>query len=283
MGKQLFDEVIGTPPPSRVDVAAIVRRERHRRTALRAAGAATAVLAVVVSAGMLQQVRGPQSEAPQAQASSSVVTPHGFRLAAEDRRSAEATAATLRGVLDEAVHRVVPQATWFRQDVDGHPPADGEPPVLIGSEKTAKADQPFAGGTGIAATGRRGVLTLQVLSTRPCADPSNPKCAQENENPELEQQRRDELLLTCQPPVKDCADGTGVDGRRYLAQTVPGDGGEVTHEARLQLADRRVLTLRVSNLVAAGGGKAGVAQAGTPVSRDQLGEVAALVGARILP
>ncbi|BBH71280.1 hypothetical protein ACTI_79650 [Actinoplanes sp. OR16] len=279
----MFDEMIGEPPPSRVDVAAIVRRERRRRTALRTTGAAGAVLAVVVSAGLLQQARGPATEEPLALPSSPAAAPQGFRLAAEDRLSAEATAATLRGVLDEAVHRVVPRATWFRQDIDGHPPADGEPPVLIGSEKTPKADQPFAGGTGIAVSGREGVFTLQILSTRPCADPSNPKCAQENENPELEQKQRDELLLTCQPQVKDCTDGTGVDGRRFLAQTVPGEDGEVTHEARLQLADRRVLTLSVSNLVSSGGGKAGVSQATTPVSRDQLGEVAALVGARILP
>ena len=54
MSKILFDEVIGTPPRSTVDVPAIVRRRRRTRTLRRVGIAVTAVVAVsaIVAVGL---------------------------------------------------------------------------------------------------------------------------------------------------------------------------------------------------------------------------------------
>ena len=53
MTQQLFDDLAISSPPSTIDLSAIIRRERRRRTAVRAGGSAALVLAVASTIAVL--------------------------------------------------------------------------------------------------------------------------------------------------------------------------------------------------------------------------------------
>jgi len=113
MTKELFDAVVGTPSPSTVDVAAIIRRRRRIR-AVRRLGIAVvpfAVSGVVTAAALAAGGGGTGAPAYTAQPP----------LATGATTTSEPTAEGLRTALAEAVAAVVPDARWL---------PDGEPSVL---------------------------------------------------------------------------------------------------------------------------------------------------------
>jgi hypothetical protein len=113
MSKELFEAVVGTPPPSTVDIAAIIRRRRRVRAARRL-GLVMAPVAVsgVVTAAVLV-AGGGGTGAP--------VHTGQPPLATSSAPAPELTAERLRAALAEAVAAVVPDARWL---------PDGQPPVL---------------------------------------------------------------------------------------------------------------------------------------------------------
>jgi hypothetical protein len=117
MSKTLFDEVIGIPPPSTVDVAAIVRR-RRRVNALRRVGiAATTVLAVsAMVAGGLNFATRPRTADPATQPPT-VVVPFGTL-------SPDVTPQEVADALLQAVAAVAPDAQWA---LDGQPQVVASP------------------------------------------------------------------------------------------------------------------------------------------------------------
>lgn len=291
MTKQLFEDVVGTPPPSTVDVPGLIGREKRRRATRRGAVTVTALAIAAAGVGLIDLPRGPADPAgPALQVGAAGPAQPAIRLAAEDRASAEATATALRAVLDRAVHDAVPGARWLSQNTYGNPAPDGQPPRLVGDDRAPKADQMFFGGSGVAVGADRGLLTLQVISTRPCVDPVNPKCALERDQPEREQRLRERLLLTCVAAVPDCTLGTGPRGERMLMQTVSSrragvpatSSATVSHEVRVRLADGRVLSLTVSNTFAAAAGRASVRQPAPPLTRRQLTGIAGAVSGHIV-
>ena len=80
MSKTFFDEVIGTPPPSTVDVPAIVRRRRRISTLRRVGIMATSVVAMsaMVAAGLsLAPGRGGRGQSGPAAPSLILIVPFG--------------------------------------------------------------------------------------------------------------------------------------------------------------------------------------------------------------
>jgi hypothetical protein len=112
MSKTLFDEVIGTPPPSTVDVAAIVRR-RRRVIAFRRSG--IALTSVLVAGGLAAAgltALGGNPPAPAQGARVTIATPSATPIGPEQQ---------LGAALAWAVATLVPDATWL---------PDGQPPVV---------------------------------------------------------------------------------------------------------------------------------------------------------
>jgi len=209
----------------------------------------------------------------------------GFQLLATDREAAEATAARLREALDRALVAAAPGARWLRRDFYGRPAPDGQPPFIIASDADANADQMFYGGTGVELAGRRGGFTLEVLSPRPCTA-DNPKCAAERSFPQFEERAR-EHLLRC-TAEGGCEVRTATGGVRVLVTTASTSPPRANLrwpflrlQARVGLADGRVLALAVDNEDHTGTGKGAPAQELTPLTTDQLVAMAVAVAGQV--
>jgi len=291
MIQQLFDELTADAPPSTVDVPAIIRRERRRRTAVRAGVPAFAIVAVASAVAVLAPGGGsaPTSSAatgpPPAPSATSAPAP-GFRLVANDRATAAATADTLRAALAAAVQRAAPGATWLAQGLTKTVTPDGRPPRIFGDDLTNPTDQMFTGTTGISLDGRRGTLSLNIISIDPCTGGALAKCPAQHGSPQATRQEMEKGLYACQPAARKCAATTGSDGRRQRVQTAVSSGGFVSQETTVELADGRALMLTVDNQFFPPGSTNnhhGVAQSATPLSPAQVTAVATTVGDRILP
>jgi hypothetical protein len=290
MTQQLFDDLTANPPPSTIDVPGIIRREKRRRTIVRAAGPAVAVLAVASAIAVLGPGRGP-APAPSVVAgtppAASAAPPPvaGFRLVAGNQAAIAATAKTLGAALDAAVHRVVPGATWVAQDSARPVTPDGQPPQLLGDDGKPGADQMFWGATGITLDGRRGTLALSIISLNPCTGGKLAKCPSDHKS--TEDLRRDmaEGLYVCQRAPVTCTASTGPDGRRQRVQTSTSLHGFVVQETTVELADGRALMLSVDNQTVFGGrsDKNTLAQRATPLSPAQVTAIADAIGDQILP
>jgi hypothetical protein len=287
MTKQLLDGLLGETPPSTVDVASIVRRER-KLGLLRRAGAGVAVLGVaVLASGFLATGPGGGAapSAPPAAIASTDPADSKFRLAAESREDAEATAARLSRELDRALRVAAPGATWQRQDLFGRPSPDGQPPNLFAPESGARADQMFFGGTGVVFEGRRGTLVVEVQSPRPCAA-DNAKCRQERATPGFEEWSR-QAMMSC-AGLSGCETRTGPNGERMVVQSTssrtPRGGRPLTlHQVRVLLPDGRVLTLSSGNEFGTGAGEPAAAQDQPPLGVPHLSAMALAVAGKILP
>ena len=279
MTQQLFEDLAADQPPSTIDVPGIVRRERRRRAFLRAGVPAAAVLAVVSAVAVLAPGGGPApgtstvAEPPPAEATSTAPVP-GFRLVANDQTTAAATAATLRKALDTAVMQVAPGTTWLAQASAGMTP-DGQPPRIVGDGPDRPADQMFSGRTGVSLEGRRGTLSLDIISVDPCTGGTLGKCP-----------AKPASLFACGPAAQKCTASTGKDGRRQRVQTSVSLYGYVSQETNVELADGRTLMVAVNNeFIPPGqeGLKDNVAQKATPLSTAQITAIATTIGDQILP
>jgi len=131
MSKTLFDEVIGTPPPSTVDVFAIVRQRRRTIALRRVAIAATSVVAVsaMVAAGLsLTPSRGNTGPAAP---SHNTVIPFGTL-------SPDVTPYDLADALMQAVAAVAPDAQW----------APNGQPQVVASPTAEESAGAMLGGAG---------------------------------------------------------------------------------------------------------------------------------------
>lgn len=290
MTQQLFDQLAAGSPPSTVDVPAIIRREKRRRMVLRFGGSVAIALA---AAGALV-ILGPDRAAtfvPPVAAVPSFAAPAppatGFRLVADDWDTAAATAASLRAALDAAVHRSAPGAIWLAQGRTGLVTPDGEPPRLIDDDLKRPADQMFWGATGIGLEGRRGTLTLSIVSMNPCTGGrlAN-RCPDEHKDPETLRRDMARTVFACQPAAQKCTASTRPDGRRQRVQGMSSPrGGFISQATNIELADGRALMILVDNTFIAPSrrNETTIAQHATPLTAAQITAIATAIGDQILP
>ena len=291
MTQQHFEELTADPPPSTVDVPGIVRREKRRRTFVRIATPAAAVLAVASAIAVFAPGGAPAPvpsavAEPSSAGTAAVASAPGFRLVANNKAAAAASAATLRSALDDAVHKVAPGATWLKQGLTKEATPDGQPPRIFGDDLRRPTDQMFSGTTGISLDGKRGTLSLNIISINPCTGGKLAKCPASHASPAKMRETMTKGLFACQPAPEKCAATTGVDGRRQRVQTSLSLNGFVSQETTIELADGRALMLTVDNQFIAPDATDvtdDVAQSTTPLSPAQVTAAATAIGDQILP
>jgi hypothetical protein len=173
MDTQLFDEVIGEPPASTVDVGGIVRRENRRGAVRRVAGLATAVVSLSVATAIgLGLTGGTGASSPPVAgggASAPAAPDERFALVADNRESASASAKRLGAALDSAFRKEAPGAKWiFNPERPGQTGRDGVPPTLsyrVVGEAKGTPQELFHGDSGVLNDGRKGSLHLGVNAT----------------------------------------------------------------------------------------------------------------------
>jgi hypothetical protein len=116
---QLFDEVIGTPPPTSIDSRAVVRRDRRTRATLWGSLGATAVVAglaaVALTTGPTPSGTPPVVAPP---TGATVAPDNRLELRAATREEAQVSAGQLKAALDAAVRAAVPTAQWDPKGFD---------------------------------------------------------------------------------------------------------------------------------------------------------------------
>ncbi|WBB65871.1 hypothetical protein [Micromonospora sp. WMMD812] len=270
MTHQVFDELIGTPPPSRVDVDGIVRRERRSRSARRLGGALAAVLALALAVGVRDRP-GAAEVTPRASASSPTADTR-FRLVFDTDETADATARRLGQELDRAMRKVAPGAVWFwMPDQPGEPRRpDGQAPTF---SHRGRADL-INGSSGLSYQGRRGALRLSISPEVHSDASSGPvsyywACRMP---PDVREDNRYHRV---------CEEATSPGGARMKIQTYTGKRQPtVQHLVVVQLPDNRTLELSVQNMV--GVDESAVpAQPEAPLSREQVREIAVQIADQI--
>lgn len=294
MTQQLFDDLTADPPPSTIDVPGIIRREKRRRGAVRVGVPLAAVLAMASAIAVLgpgskptpgpSAVAGPPSAGSTGSAAAAPAP--GFRLVANDQVAAAATAKTLRAALGAAVQRAAPGAAWLAQGLTKTVTPNGQPPRIVGDDLKNPTDQMFSGTTGISLAGRRGTLSLNIISINPCTGGALAKCPAQHGSPEAMRREMAKGLYACQPAAQKCTASTGAGGRRQRVQTTVSLGGFVSQETTVELADGRALMLTVDNQFIAPGSSSNrndVAQSAPPLSPAQVTATATTIGDQILP
>jgi hypothetical protein len=287
MTQQLFEELTADSPPSTVDLPGIIRREKRRRTLVRAGGSGAVLLAVVSAIAVLGPDRTPAPPvlaSPSTAESAAPVVP-GFRLVATDRAATAATAKTLRAALDAAVHKAAPGATWLTQGPAETATPNGQPPRVIGDDLKRPTDQMFWGQTGIALDGRRGTLSIGIASMNPCTGGRLAKCPPGSKDPETLRRDMATGLYACQPAPEKCTASIRPNGRRQRVQKMVSLGGFVSQETNVELADGRALMIFVDNQfrTPVPADKVFVPQPTTPLSPAQITAIATAIGDQILP
>ncbi|PYC66891.1 hypothetical protein C7C45_23680 [Micromonospora arborensis] len=271
MGHQLFDELIGTPPPPQVDVEGIVRRERRAGSVRLIGGPVAALLALLVGVGVAvhDQEPGPAPGPPLAAPTPTAADP-GFRLVFDTDESAEASASRLSAEFDAALREVAAGSTWFwiPDHVGEARTPDGRPPVFTHHGR----DDMVSGGSGVSYRGRRGPLGVSI----------SPDVIGPNEPAGYH--------WPCELPAgypgdqryqRVCVEGTTPGGLRTKAETLTGKrDGSVQHIVTIQLPGNRVFNASVSNMVGVDE-QAVAAQPEPPLSAEQLRALAVRVAERI--
>lgn len=224
---QLFDEVIGTPPPTAIDSRAIVRRDRRARATLWSTLGATAMaagLAVVVLTTGTGPAGTPPVGAPPTDAS--VLPDNRLQLRSATREEAQVSAGQLKAALDAAVRAAVPSAQWDPKGFDITVIDSVSPLGWIGP----------AGVTNGGVTGSVNVMlhsfpTSMTIDPLTCATlaavPDNKADGQRGDNP------------ASAPP---CVDAKTTSGKPVVTYTV--NSKDVKRfEVRIGLADNRVMTV----------------------------------------
>ncbi|MEH1164164.1 hypothetical protein V6V47_02110 [Micromonospora sp. CPCC 205539] len=279
MGHQLFDELIGTPPPPRVDVEGIVRRERRAGGVRLIGGPLAVVLALTVGVGVAVHDQGPgPTPAPPLTAPTSTAADPGFRLVFDTDESAEASARRLSAEFNAALRAVAPGSTWFWiPDFVGEArKPDGRPPVFTHHGR----DDMVSGGSGVSYQGRKGPLAVSispdVVEPGPSGRPGDPFEPAGYHWP-------------CELPAgygdaryhRVCVEGATPGGLRMKTETLTGKrNGSVQHIVSIQLPGNRAFNASVSNMVGVDE-QAVAAQPEPPLSAEQLKALATRVAERI--
>jgi hypothetical protein len=178
MNQQMFDEHIGTPPPSTVDVDRIIHRQRRndtlRRLTAGGSAAAATVLAIVVGVALTGGGRPDPATpaaviAPTAAASASP-SAAGIRLEVGDPQAMQRTQEKLRVALETAASNAAPGVTWiYMPDVPGEKPLpDGHPAMW-----TERNPVGFAARSGVTRSASKGGFYLW-LRPAGCTGGRNP-------------------------------------------------------------------------------------------------------------
>jgi hypothetical protein len=142
----LLDDLVGTPPPSTVDVDRIIARERRARRWRWAASGGSAAAAVVLAIVAGQLAGGSRPVAPPAPALPAAAP-------------APLTPARLGAILEAATAKYAPDAKWiYMPDVPGEKPTPDGHPVMSGTSDPVT----FGGRSGITANGRKGGFYLRL-------------------------------------------------------------------------------------------------------------------------
>jgi hypothetical protein len=282
MGTQLFDQVIGELPPSTVDVAGIVRREKRRR-ARQVTGVATAVVALSVASALgLSMTGGPGASSPPEAGRSAAAGGTGavpdtrFALVAVTEETAAASAKRLSQTLGDALRKQAPGARWITEPgVEGRDTPDGRPPILTyraGKDET-KAQELFGGGQGLLNQGRKGSLHLGVEPAVGLGEDGLPR------HNNLECPSAASLAGTPGDAFRrTCTVTKAPSGTKMLFESW-GDGDAATICYDMALPDGRILRIMVSNTFGAQGG--GAVQKDTPLTAQQLKAITVDVAGRI--
>ncbi|GAA0247706.1 hypothetical protein [Cryptosporangium japonicum] len=220
MTQQMFDDLVGQPPPSTVDVDAIIR-DRTRRRRIRQAPivvAAVAVIAVGATvAGFGHLGTGPTS-------GGDVVVgkaPAGgtkIRLVVDTAEGKAKSAEELTRAYDEAVKKAVPGAEW----------KDGTAPRVTDAEAGPPAE--FIFGATLIVDGKPGALVIQI------------------ENSGEEPYDLASFPLNCDNPDGHCKVTEGPNGeklvvRRWDFRDGAWEKGDVYTNVTVGLGENRTLSL----------------------------------------
>ncbi|MET0492650.1 MAG: hypothetical protein ABW000_05910 [Actinoplanes sp.] len=266
MMQPLFDEMIGTPPPSTVDVAAIVRREQRGRSARRAGYGLAAVVAVAVSAGTLTSVARPDDEP---RAAPSPVIDTRFQLISTDKQTAEASARQLSKALDHAVKKAVPGVTYPSfKGITSNPTKEGRPLIVIsGGRGSGKDPVDWFGGTvNVELDKRQGALNLMAISL---PEPGTPDKVGPDGKPSPP------MLVSCEHET-GCQESTGPNGKKIVT-IVTRRGNYQNREVRTEIPSHRVLSVSVANVDATNPDNA----AAPPLTTAQLARIVGEVSGQI--
>lgn len=262
MNQEILDELIGAPPPSTVDVDAVIARQRRRqrlhRLAASGSAAAGVVLAVILGAGVTGGP--PPHKTPQPPATAPSAT--GFPLEPDTKAGRERTQDRLRAALEAALTEHAPGAKWiYMPDVPGEKRTpDGHLTMWITEDPVY-----FEGRSGISAGGGKGGF---YLSVRPAECEPGLSCS---------------AALTCDDLSSGCSEARtpgGLDVVRWVEKSPGGDQPYLSYGVQVMLrGGTHTLTLRAVNVF---GGDASPVRAPAPaLTRTQLERMAADVAERI--
>ncbi|MEV0131110.1 hypothetical protein AB0H83_21925 [Dactylosporangium sp. NPDC050688] len=224
---QLFDEVIGTPPPTAIDSRAIVRRDHRVRATLWSTLGATAMaagLAVVMLTTGTGPAGPPPVGAPPTDASG--LPDNRLQLRSATREEAQVSAGQIKATLDAAVRAAVPSAQWDPKGFDITVIDDVSPLGWIGP----------AGVTNAGATGSVNVM-LHSFPTSMTIDPLTCATLAAVPGKKADGQRGDSPASA--PP---CVDAKTASGKPVVTYTV--NSKDVKRfEVRIGLAENRVMTI----------------------------------------
>jgi hypothetical protein len=267
MGHQLFDELIGTPPSSAVDVRGIVRRERRSRAFRRLGGSLAAVLALAAFGGVAvaSQGTGGDPAVPQAVAPADGGDTR-FRLVFDTKESAKATAERLRHELEQGLRKEAPGARWISQSSrpgEARQPARRRPEIAY-REQSGEI-LALQSTSGLVNDGRKGSLALTIVQFS--AQAPYPWSCKARRTQERDSEQ------TCVEAVTPT--GMKVQISTYAGRRQP----VVTYTVAVELPDNRVLDLLVSNVLDPS--RESPAQRESPLSVAQARAIAQHVAAQI--
>ena len=233
MTQHLFDDMIGTPPPSTVNVPALVRRERRARIARRAGYGMTAMMALAIATAGVAGVSRSPSDPNDTRA---VTQPQQsqdkhFQLLASSKESADATAKRLSQTLDRALKQTVATAKWvnIKASDASNPTADGLPnivPIFLGPNHPGNY---FSGTVNVENDGRQGHLDLAL----------HPQAELGKQYP-----KKPRFQLECAGEA-GCKEGISPDGKKIIT-TVGENEHAKWQEIRVEVADNRLLIISVA-------------------------------------
>ncbi|MCP2326943.1 hypothetical protein HDA40_005450 [Hamadaea flava] len=159
MNQQLFDQRLGTPPPSTIDLDDIIAQQRRRsvlrRTAALGSAAFASIVAITIAVSLAAGPGPGRSPSPLAAEVSASSSAAGFVLRVATAEQRQQSLDALQAALESALASTAPGVTWvYMPDVpgeqpgpDGHPQmhASASPPVSL-SARSGLANGSVRGG-----------------------------------------------------------------------------------------------------------------------------------------
>jgi hypothetical protein len=248
MNQQTLDQLIGSPPPSTVDVDAIVGQQQRRRRWRRITASAAAVAVVIIGVSLIST---PRTKPPALPPAASPSVDQGLKIGADRQR----TLTWLRTTLEKSTAEVAPDAKWiYMPDVPGEKRTpDGHPRMWSTTDPIG-----YGGRSGLTANGRKGGF---YLSVHPADCPPGKNCA------------------ACDPTLDSCQPTTTPGGLQAFRWTDKPDHKYLFYGVQVMLRGGWTLSVQAVNYF---GGDGSPVSAPTPaLTRTQLDSIAAGIADRI--